>query len=184
MTFQDGYIETQRLIIRRYTEADLDSRHHLMQVCFNSQDTIDDTQAWLNWTLLSYRHYSRLHQPAYGDYVVALRDTGDVIGSVGLVPALVAWNVFDGMADDRTMPEFGLFYAILPEHQGKGYATEAAQVVVDYVFNTLNGLYIVATTQFENSASMRVMEKLGMTILENSLPFPEWQQVVGVLDNG
>lgn len=176
-------VQTARLIIRRYTPQDLDARHNLIKLCFGSADTQDDTRAWLDWTILGYQQFSRLYQPAYGDYAVALRETGEVVGTVGLVPAMVAWNVFDSIADDRTTPEFGLFWGILPAHQGRGYATEAARVVMDYVFNTLNASYVVATTEHENAASQQVMVKLGMTIMRNPLPFPEWQQVVGVRDN-
>jgi len=47
-------------------------------------------------------------------------------------------------------------------HQGRGYATEAARVLMDFAFNTLRCHRVVATCQPENTPSWRVMERLGM----------------------
>ncbi len=41
---------------------------------------------------------------------------------------------------------------------------------------------LIATTEYDNAASMGVMRKLGMTIAKNPLPDPPWLQVVGILD--
>jgi ribosomal-protein-alanine N-acetyltransferase len=46
---------------------------------------------------------------------------------------------------------------------GRGYATEAAQASVDDGFGRLGLQAIVAITTLGNHASMRVMERLGMT---------------------
>ena len=42
---------------------------------------------------------------------------------------------------------------------------------------------IVATTEYDNRASMGVMRKLGMRLERNPFPDPPWFQVVGFLDN-
>ena len=76
-----------------------------------------------------------------------------------------------------------MFYAIAPAHQHKGFASEAAQALVDYAFKTLNLKRIVATTSYDNSGSMGVMRKLGMHIERNPLPEPSWMQIVGILEN-
>jgi RimJ/RimL family protein N-acetyltransferase len=79
--------------------------------------------------------------------------------------------------------EFGLFYAIMPAFQGQGYATEAAQALVDYAFQHLRLKRIIATTTYENAASMGVMRKIGMRIERNPHQEPPWLQIVGVLEN-
>ena len=53
-------------------------------------------------------------------------------------------------------------YAIAKEFWGKGFATEAARKFLEYGFDELNFETIVAVAQPENTASRRVMEKLGM----------------------
>jgi predicted acetyltransferase len=78
--------------------------------------------------------------------------------------------------------ELGLYYALSPEFQRQGYATEAARAMIRYAFNTLRLKRIVATTTYDNAASMGVMRKLGMRIEQNPYSDPPWFQVVGILE--
>lgn len=176
---------TPRLLIREYTQQDLNSRHQLTQRAFQITCSVDSIQQWLDWTLAAYRGLERLHQPPYGDYLVALRGSQQVVGSIGLVPAMVPWNVFDSTADssmlDRVTTEMGLFWAIDPDFWGNGYATEAASAFVAYAFETLKLKQLVATTERDNLPSQRVMTKLGMQVLQNPTQEPFWFEVVGLL---
>jgi RimJ/RimL family protein N-acetyltransferase len=52
-------------------------------------------------------------------------------------------------------------YYVLPEYQSQGYASEAARLLVAYVFNELNAHSVRAEVQADNPASERVLEKLG-----------------------
>jgi RimJ/RimL family protein N-acetyltransferase len=54
-----------------------------------------------------------------------------------------------------------LGYTLAPQHQGKGYASEAAEALVDALFEHTGVHRIVATLDPENAASMRVIEQLG-----------------------
>jgi len=56
------------------------------------------------------------------------------------------------------------------------------RAVVDYAFDRLRLKRIIATTAYDNLASIGVMRKLGMRIERNPLPEPRWLQVVGVLE--
>lgn len=56
-------------------------------------------------------------------------------------------------------------YAISPEFQRKGYATEAAEALVDFGFQQLRLARIYAECNAQNVASRRVMEKLGMRMV-------------------
>jgi ribosomal-protein-alanine N-acetyltransferase len=58
--------------------------------------------------------------------------------------------------------EWEIGWAVHPEEWGKGYAGEAARGVMDWAFKELNVHRIVAFCHAGNSASVRVMEKLGM----------------------
>jgi RimJ/RimL family protein N-acetyltransferase len=53
-------------------------------------------------------------------------------------------------------------YVLGPAHWNQGYATEAVQAVLDFGFTTLTMHRIFAEVLAENSASVRVLEKLGM----------------------
>jgi len=52
-------------------------------------------------------------------------------------------------------------YGIAPEHQGKGYATEAAAALTDYAFSKREVRVVRAHTLPEINASTRVLTKCG-----------------------
>ena len=56
-------------------------------------------------------------------------------------------------------------WEIHQESWGKGYATEAALIIIDYAFHTLNLPAIIAIIDPKNTASLKVAHKLGMTSL-------------------
>jgi RimJ/RimL family protein N-acetyltransferase len=58
--------------------------------------------------------------------------------------------------------EIQIFYAIMPEHQGRGFALVAAIGLVEHAFSTLGIERLIATMAVENAASMKVAEMLGM----------------------
>lgn len=63
---------------------------------------------------------------------------------------------------DRTDTSLEMGYVVSPAHWGKGYATEAFAAVIHELFAA--GFATVRAGAFEgNTASMRVMEKCGMT---------------------
>ena len=53
-------------------------------------------------------------------------------------------------------------YVLAPDHQRRGYATEALTHIIDTALNTSSIQRVAATTDVENTASVRVMEKSGM----------------------
>lgn len=57
---------------------------------------------------------------------------------------------------------YDIGFAFLPLHTGKGYAFEAAKVVLNYALKELKMQAIVATTLKENTTSIRLLEKLGL----------------------
>lgn len=57
----------------------------------------------------------------------------------------------------------GIGYDLLAEERGKGHATEAVQIITDYLFLTKNIVRIQAETDPENKASWRVLEKAGFS---------------------
>lgn len=60
----------------------------------------------------------------------------------------------------RDVAEVG--YGIARSHWGRGYATEAARAAMDWVFTRYPLRRFVATADARNTASLRVMEKLGL----------------------
>ena len=139
---------------------------------------------------MNHQQLAGLDQPPLGDRAILLKETGALIGSVGFVPCLAPFAQlpnFDYYDPSVGQPYFtfevGLFYAISPIYQRQNFATEAALAMISYAFRELHLKQVIATTEYDNLASQRVMLKLGMTIEKNPLSEPLWLQVVGVLKN-
>jgi [ribosomal protein S5]-alanine N-acetyltransferase len=77
------------------------------------------------------------------------RNQKQIIGSAG----------FSGPSETGALQ---LGYAIYPEHQGRGYATEAAAALVKFAWTDPGVIAVQATIPPSNSDSIRVAEKLGM----------------------
>jgi [ribosomal protein S5]-alanine N-acetyltransferase len=81
---------------------------------------------------------------------VVVRASGELVGTV---------HLGETSAEHRR-GELG--YVLAQAHWGRGYATEAATVVLRFGFTTLNFHKIIATCDPDNVASARVLEKIGM----------------------
>lgn len=81
---------------------------------------------------------------------IVLRSTGELIGDCAA----------------RTLPEeprqAEIGYTIAAEHQGRGYATEAARTLLGYHFDVLVKHRVVAICDARNVASIRVLDRLGL----------------------
>lgn len=170
--------------------GELGAVRRVMDGCFGEAGEAERAE-WLEWTVRNYVALERLHQPPYGEYAVEVRDTGEVIGAVGIVPSMGPFGVLPGFRErgwgdpgGRFTPEVGLFWAVVPEQRRRGYAVEAARGVIGFAFGEMQLARVVATTEFDNEASIGVMRKLGMRIERNERGEPGWFQVVGVVSSG
>ena len=78
-------------------------------------------------------------------------------------PLLIGTGGFKGAPDEHGSIELG--YGILPEHQGRGYATEAVQGWVAFAFASPAVRTVVAQTLPHLTPSIRVLEKAGFTFV-------------------
>jgi RimJ/RimL family protein N-acetyltransferase len=134
-------IETERLILRRPVADDADA-----PIWFG----IDPAQA----LALADDHWER---HGFGPWTAVLRETGEPVASIDLHfagPGIV------GIDADEI--EVGWVVAVAA--RGRGFATEAARAAIGYAFDVLGVDQVVAYTSPGNAASLRVMEKLGMTV--------------------
>ncbi len=190
MSTAHGYwLETSRLGIRPFLKADFERISAILDASFG-EEPAEDRQAWLEWSIRNNEQLAALYQPPYGDRAVILKDTQTLIGTVGIVPCFGPFftlktfqNHFQCPEHRFNNPQFGLYWATHPEYRKQGYAAEAAQAVIDFLFNQMNIACVVATTDHQNSASVAVMRHLHMTVETNPYPEPEWFQTIGVLFN-
>ena len=71
--------------------------------------------------------------------------------------------------ESRRQDRLTLGYALAPETWGKGYATEAAQAIVDAGFSLTNAVEMLASIRPDNPASRRVLEKCGFAYTGSGL---------------
>ncbi|MED1203488.1 GNAT family N-acetyltransferase [Heyndrickxia acidicola] len=77
-------------------------------------------------------------------------ENDELIGTIGL------FRIFRGASQSAMIG-----YSLSKEHNGKGYATEAVKLVIDYAFTTLQLHRIEAGVMPHNIGSIRVLEKAG-----------------------
>lgn len=93
------------------------------------------------------------HHPELGLWATIHKETGKFIGRCGLLP----WEV-DGVH------EVEVAYTIAEEYWGQGLASEAAQAILKYGFETLNLSRLICLIEPENIGSQKVAEKMGMRL--------------------
>lgn len=185
-------LTTDRLVVRPFTPDDAEPIYRILDVELADAHTgaehaagLEQRAAWVRWTVANYEQLAAMYQFPFGDRAVALREGGELIGAAGYSPALMPYSLIPGLSPapaGRSSMEVGLYWAISPRHQRRGYAAEAGRALVDYAFRELGLWRIVATTDHDNLASQQVMRKLGMALHRNPRPQPPYFQVVGVLE--
>jgi RimJ/RimL family protein N-acetyltransferase len=86
-------------------------------------------------------------------FAMVHRESGATIGSCG----------YKGPPDEEAVVEIA--YGVHPDYQGRGYATEAAQALVGYAFESGRVRVVRAHTLPEENASTRVLTKCRFTCL-------------------
>lgn len=178
-------LETERLSIRAFVLEDGETYPRLMDAAFGTKARgTPDAKRVFEFQVAADAGLDLLHQPPYGDRAIVLRQSREIVGSVGFAPALAPFGRLPSFEPSRHFtPEVGLFWALFPDQQGHGYATEAAAAMVAYAFAELRLRRIIATTEHDNTRSMNVMRRLGMRLERNPQSEPHWFQTIGVLDN-
>jgi RimJ/RimL family protein N-acetyltransferase len=93
-----------------------------------------------------------------GSYRYCFRNEGFIIEKKDGSKIGYIWH-FNMLAPYMNMLELG--YGLVPSERGKGYCTEAAQLMVDYLFLSKDIVRIHATTHTKNVISQKVLEKVG-----------------------
>lgn len=94
--------------------------------------------------------WTALQPPGHGQFLVECKITGMAVGVCG-----VLYRERLGVSD--------VGCAFLPRFRGRGLALEALRAVLEYARTTLGLDEVVALTAPHNQASLRIVEKLGMT---------------------
>ena len=150
-------LETDRLVLRRFTAADLDNLVELdsdpdvMRYITGGRPTPrEQVRDEVLPAFLAY--YERF--AGYGFWAAVDKATGQFLGWFHLRPP-------EGANPDE--PELG--YRLLRSAWGKGYATEGSRALIRKAFTELGARRVYAETMAVNRGSWRVMEKVGMRLV-------------------
>jgi RimJ/RimL family protein N-acetyltransferase len=166
---EPGYpLETERLRLRPFAPTDFDALF--------AMQSRDDVARYLYWGARSRAEVRDALEKKIASTAIraetdalalaaVLHRTGELVGD------FVLW--LHG-------PEQGeIGFIVHPDHHGRGYATEAGRVLLGLAFEGLGLHRVIGCAEARNTASARVLEKLGMRLeahlVENEWVKGEWQ---------
>jgi len=151
--------ETQRLLIRELTDADLpdffklDSNPLVYEYLGYSPGTsMHEASLALNHILAQYQHFG------VGRWAVILKSTQALIGLCGIQ--------FWDEEENNHIHFYDIGYRFFPEYWGHGFATEAAKATVEYAFSLPNITKLVGMVHVNNPNSLDVAGKCGLKTQE------------------
>jgi ribosomal-protein-alanine N-acetyltransferase len=164
--FTDARLETARLIIRPFKLQDAEalqgivSQTEVMRYLPEDVMSLDEVKEIILWLNDCYRKNTPECIMKF-TLAVIFKENGKLIGWCGLGPL------------DFSPSEIEIFYGLSSEYWGKGIATEAAKALLHYGFDTIGLNQIVAVTNPLNTASIRVIENLGLMYRRKVEKLPE-----------
>ena len=151
--YPDYPIRTERLALRPFTRGDVDAvfayrrREDVARYLFDVPLSRDEC------ALAVQQRIGQIALEQEGDKIilaVELAQGGALIGEVSLI-----WR-----STDARQGEVGWIFD--PDHHGRGYATEAANAMLDLAFGPGDMHRVAARCDVRNEASWRLMQRIGM----------------------
>lgn len=143
------HIETERLVLRKPRMDDalilftayMQDPEVTRYTTWRPHQQLQEAEDFLRGSIVAWENGTRF------PFVITLKEKDQPFGMIDL-------HVRSGTV--------GLGYVIARCHQGKGYATEATQAIIHWAFQQPTIYRVNASTDIENIASQRVLEKAGM----------------------
>lgn len=145
-------IETERLILRRFTPEDADAMYRnwagdpevTKYMTWPTHQSVEDTKTVLADWIAAY------DRPEKYEWCITRKETGEPIGSMGVA----------GCNEKAESMEVG--YCISRTYWNRGITSEAFAAVIRYLTGEVGAKRIEARHDVKNPASGRVMEKCGL----------------------
>jgi ribosomal-protein-alanine N-acetyltransferase len=142
-------IETERLVLRKPRIEDASAifagwtqdKEVTRYLTWRPHQTIEQTEQFVQSCLSAWEHEMRF------PYMITLKVSDQVIGMID--PRIEGSKV-------------GIGYGAARAHWGRGYVPEATQAIIEWALQQPSIYRVYATTDVENVASQRVLEKVGM----------------------
>jgi RimJ/RimL family protein N-acetyltransferase len=145
-------LATDRLILRHFADADL-----LPFMAYRNDPEVARYQGWEGISepeASAFIEEQKIVQPGlpgqWFQIAIELKETGILVGDCAL------------KIDEHDNHQAEIGYTLSRAYQGKGIASEAVSCVLDYAFRTLELHRVIAITDCENTASVALLERLGL----------------------
>ena len=143
-------LETERLRMRAFGEADLDAYAAMcadpeVMRFLGTGVTLDRSEAWRS--MAGFLGHWALR--GYGMWALEEKETGTLVGRSGFL-------------NPEGWPGFELGWTLGRPYWGRGFASEAARRALDYAFEALDRKRVISLIRPANTPSMRVADRLGM----------------------
>lgn len=156
-------IETNNLIIRDFERKDAENLYrivrekNILRFMPDWAENSDSPQSYFGY--IDWHQAKRNSSDIYENkrYVIALSDTDEMIGMVGM-----------GLED--TLNEVEVAYFMSEKCQRKGYTEEAVNALVNWCFSVSDIKYLILTIDCGNIPSCRLAEKCGFELFEKRTP--------------
>jgi RimJ/RimL family protein N-acetyltransferase len=145
-------VETERLLLRGFVEADLDelaviSSDPEVTKWVGDEDGLNREDTWRRMAYFVGHWELR----GFGQWALIERETGKLVGRAGLL-------------QPEGWPGLEVGWLVAGEHWGRGFAPEAGRASMEWAREELGADHIISLIEDANERSARVAEKLGMTV--------------------
>jgi RimJ/RimL family protein N-acetyltransferase len=150
-------LTTDRLLLRQWKDSDYEpfaamNADPVVMEHFLAPATRAESDAVIE------RSKAAFAERGFGLWAVEVKETGQFIGFTGMaVPRFEA----------HFLPAVEIGWRLAKDAWGNGYATEAARASLAYAFGPAGLEELVSFTATTNKPSQRVMERIGMTYVED-----------------
>ncbi len=149
---QNMFLKTERLNLRYITQDDFEELKTILQdkdvmYAWEYDFTDNHVQEWINKNLGLYAKYN------LGYFIVSENISNNIIGQAALMPDIIDGNQY-----------YEISYILKKEYWHKGYATEAANALKNYAFETLNLNDVIFEIRPNNIPSRKVAENFGAKV--------------------
>jgi ribosomal-protein-alanine N-acetyltransferase len=139
-------LETERLILRRFKEDDWKDLYEYL-----SKEEVVKYEPYevFNEEACKQEAINRSKQECF--WAVCLKENNKLIG-----------NIYFQQEEPKEFLTWEIGYVFNSAYWGEGYATESSKRILEYGFNNLNAHRIIAMCNPKNTASPKLLERLGM----------------------
>ena len=151
-------LETERLLLRNFQAGDCKALHAMIVEYERSDLAVYDQP----WPTAAEEIKKITDWFAKGDQIIAvcLKHSGQFIGFVALNPETATSHT-----------KFNLGYIFVQNYRGRGFAFEACQASLEHAFQELQADEVISGTAAVNTASCKLLEKLGFRKCAENLAF-------------